>query len=266
MQANAVTSTPDARDARLVVSVVSHGQGELVDRLLADIAEHWDHPRLAVVLTQNLPESDPAMAEGVPFPLHIVRNLRPRGFAANHNAAYSTLDSDIFCVVNPDVRCPRDPVPALLEALAEPDVALAAPLVVSPGGEVEDSARRRITPGRILRRGLGMDAGPDYEIDPARPVYPDWVAGMFMALRSEAFAGVGGFDERYQLYCEDADLCMRLWSGGHRVRLVPAVHAVHDARRQSHRDMKYLRWHIASLMRFFVRYPGHRPLRDVGAA
>jgi hypothetical protein len=40
------------------------------------------------------------------------------------------------------------------------------------------------------------------------------VAGMFMLLRREAFAQVGGFDERYFMYCEDFDLCARLRLAG----------------------------------------------------
>jgi GT2 family glycosyltransferase len=38
---------------------------------------------------------------------------------------------------------------------------------------------------------------------------------------------VGGFDERYFLYWEDADLCRRLRAAGHEVRYVPAASAVH---------------------------------------
>lgn len=245
---------------RLVVSVVSHGQGRLIQGLLSDILGRWDHTGLRLVLTQNLSEPVPPVLDELPFPAWVTRNPYPRGFAANHNAAFQVFDSDVFCVVNPDIRCPDNPMPALLNALAEPDIGLAAPRVISARGELEDSARRCITPGRILRRTAGLMRGPDYAIA-ADPVYPDWVAGMFMALRSQVFAQLGGFDEHYRLYCEDADLCMRLWSSGYGVVLTPAASVVHDARRASHRELRYLRWHVASLLRFFVRYPFYRPVR-----
>ena len=257
-------ASPAAKDGtssaacRIVVSVVSHGQSDLLSALLTDMHAHWSTSGLHLVLTQNLREDTPPVMERLAFPTQVIRNRRPLGFAANHNAAFEVFDSDIFCVLNPDIRCPSDPMPALLQALAQPEVGLAAPMVKSPHGTVEDSARRRITPWRIFLRTSGLARGPDYAIGDD-PVYPDWVAGMFMAMHSADFRRLGGFDERYRLYCEDADLCMRLWATGRRVMLVPDALAVHDARRESHRKLCYMRWHISSLLRFFVRYPFYRP-------
>jgi GT2 family glycosyltransferase len=244
----------DERAPRVVLSVVSHGQGRLVRGLLSDIRSNWNPAGLRLVLTQNLAEAPPPEADQLPFPVRIVRNLRPRGFAANHNNAFEMFDSDIFCVINPDVRCPRDPVPDLVAELDDPGTGLVAPRIISPQGRLEDSARRQITPLRLLRRAAGFDREPDYDIDDT-PFCPDWVAGMFMAMRSPVYRDLGGFDERYRLYCEDADLCMRLWSGGYRVTVVPRAWAVHDARRESHRNLRLLRWHVISLLRFLARYP-----------
>lgn len=244
----------------VLISVVSHGHGRLVRLLLEDLAWRCDPSELRVVLTLNLPEPMPVPASHLPYPLHVARNPAPLGFAANHNAAFRSAPSEVFCVLNPDIRCPEDPLPPLRTALQRPGVALAAPRIVSPAGSLQDSARRHITPLRIARRVLGSGAAPDYPIG-AAPVYPDWVAGMFMALRSEVFARVGGFDERYRLYCEDADLCTRIWRAGGHVLLVPEAWAIHDARRRSHQDTRYLLWHLSSLLRFCLRYPSGRRIR-----
>jgi GT2 family glycosyltransferase len=48
-----------------------------------------------------------------------------------------------------------------------------------------------------------------------------------MLIRREAFASVGGFDERYFLYWEDADLCRRLRARGYHVRYLPGADVVH---------------------------------------
>ncbi len=76
-----------------------------------------------------------------------------------------------------------------------------------------------------------------------------------MLLPSEAFAAVGGFDERYHLYYEDVDLCARLRLAHRDVVLCPTVEILHDARRESHRNLRYLGWHVRSMLRFFTSWP-----------
>jgi N-acetylglucosaminyl-diphospho-decaprenol L-rhamnosyltransferase len=231
------------------VSVVSHGQAALVGRLLGDLGRIPAVRGGEVILTYNIdePEVDVAAA----LPLHVVRNPAPRGFGANHNAAFRRSRGEHFCVLNPDVRLPRDPFPTLLHALETSGTGVAAPLIVTPGGAVEDSARRFHTPLDLLRKAFTGGVRLDYPH--AESAYsPDWIAGMFMLFRREAFQRVGGFDERYFLYYEDNDICARLRLAGYGVRLEPAARAVHDARRRSHRDPRYLAAHLRSALRYFT--------------
>jgi hypothetical protein len=55
----------------------------------------------------------------------------------------------------------------------------------------------------------------------------DWLSGACMLARREALRIVNGFDERYFLYWEDADLCRRLRALGLQVRFVPGATAIH---------------------------------------
>jgi N-acetylglucosaminyl-diphospho-decaprenol L-rhamnosyltransferase len=232
------------------VSIVSHGQGALVRRLLADLNRIPAVRGGEVILTHNIPEPDPHERPGS-MPFRIVRNAAPRGFGANHNAAFMTSRSEYFCVLNPDVRLSADPFPELLGALEAPGVGVAAPLIVSPGGAVEDSARRFHTPFALIRRAFARRVCLDYPGE-SSAFSPDWVAGMFMLFRRTAFERVGGFDERYFLYYEDVDICARLRLAGYDVRMVPGVRAVHDAQRHSHRDLRYLAEHLRSALRYFT--------------
>ena len=232
------------------VSIVSHGQANLVGHLLADLAR-CDGVPLEVILTLNLDESLPFPEDGHPFPLKVIRNPRPKGFGANHNAAFRRCQGAYFCVLNPDIHLAADPFPGLIRELQAPQVGVVAPRIVNPGGETEDSARRFPTALSLLRKALGQAARLDYEIATV-PLSPDWVAGMFMLFRSEIFAEMGGFDERYFLYYEDVELCRRLRRHGYDVRLDPTVTAVHDARRESRRSLRHMRWHLASILRFLL--------------
>ena len=64
----------------------------------------------ALLLTLNLPETLPFGPADFPFPVRIVENERPKGFGANHNAAFRYGEAEgefrYFCVLNPDIRLP----------------------------------------------------------------------------------------------------------------------------------------------------------------
>jgi N-acetylglucosaminyl-diphospho-decaprenol L-rhamnosyltransferase len=237
---------------QISISIVSHKQGMLVKNLLDDLRAHCD-TTLEVILTINVKEDLPFDVAEFGFPIRVVTNASQRGFAANHNAAFKLAKAVYFCVLNPDIRLERNPFPALIGVLADPVVGAVAPLIVGPSGQVEDSARRFPTPVSILKKALFGVHRPEYAIADT-PFFPDWIAGMFLVFRSEVFRLASGFDERYFLYYEDVDLCWRLRRRGYRAALVPSVCAIHDARRESHQNARYLVWHASSMLLFFARH------------
>ena len=236
------------------ISVVSHGQIDLIENLLHDIDEYCRAVPIELILTLNLEETLPFAVDGFSFPIKVVRNTTPQGFAANHNQAFALVLGRFFCVMNPDIRFNNDPFPALLSCLQDTSVGVAAPLVLGENGAVEDSARRFPTPLKILCKAVGGCKGGDYVVKD-ETIFPDWIGGMFMLLSREIFEKLGGFDQRYFLYYEDVDLCARLRLRGYKVAICPGAKVVHHARRHSHRNLKYLAWHLASMMRFFCSPP-----------
>ena len=239
----------------ITLSVVSHGHGALVRDLLSSIEQHCG-AALEVIVTRNIPEA-PLHWESDAFPVRVIDNRCPQGFGANHNAAFQQSLGKYFCVINPDIRITHDPFPALIDALNQnPSAGVAGPRVETPCGKLEDSARRFPTPWSILLKLLGRNKDRQLlgEKLYQSPVTVDWIAGMFMLFPREVFEQLGGFDERYFLYYEDVDLCSRLHRNNRRVLVVPNAAVIHDARRESHRNLKFLRWHLASMMRFFIRH------------
>ena len=233
------------------VSVISHAQGGLVGHLFDDLARHCAST-VDVVLTLNVPERlafDPA---DFAFPVRVIENPTPRGFGANHNAAFGVASHEFFCVLNPDIRLRADPFPALLNCLNDTTIGVVGPRVLSTDGHLEDSARSFPTPLSIFAKAMH---GKRTIANAAQEggYYPDWVAGMFMLFRREAFEQVGGFDEGYFLYYEDADICARLGRPGYRVGYCTDASVIHDARRTSRRNIRYALWHLSSMLRFFRR-------------
>lgn len=238
----------------LTVSIVSHHHGSMVERLVADLL---DCPEIGqVIVTRNIPEP---MTLPQDERILSIDNSTPAGFATNQNEAFRHCALPFFCPLNPDIQFQGNPFPYLLAAMVQSGAALAAPLIKNPSGEIEDSMRPFPTVRSLLSKVLGFSDGRYKVRDNQAVFYPEWVAGMFMLFRSEDFKQLGGFDTQFFLYYEDVDICARAWKAGMKVLAFPAVSVIHDAQRESHINVRYMCWHLASITRYFFKHWGRLP-------
>ena len=61
----------------------------------------------------------------------------------------------------------------------------------------------------------------------ARRGSPDWVSGAAVMVRRSVLEELGGFDEGFFMYCEDTDLCKRVWDLGREIRFEPEATVTH---------------------------------------
>ena len=201
-----------------------------------------------IILTENIPE-EPSFSclDGVT----VVRNRTPQGFGRNHNEAFRISHEDYFCVLNPDIELTGNPFPELVTNLRSGDAGIAVPVVRAGNGAVEDSVRHFPTVRRLFRKLLLQDRGRMPIDNSVSCQYIDWGAGMCMLFARTAFEQLCGFDERYFMYYEDADICLRAWKNAIPVILASQTSVIHHARRDSHRRLRYLLMHLRSMERYF---------------
>jgi N-acetylglucosaminyl-diphospho-decaprenol L-rhamnosyltransferase len=243
------------------LSVVSHGQGDLVARLLGDLIRQTARQRLHIVLTLNLADEVMDLRPFSALDIKVIRNAEPAGFGSNHNRALAEAETPWVLIVNPDIRMQDDSlIERLLTDRSHHCLGLRAPLVFNSNGEREDSIRRNLDVFSIAHR---MISKRKEIIDPKLENGFFWVAGMFMALPTPVWRAAGGFDERFFLYCEDYDLCARLADQGLRIEVDTDLAVVHDARRASRKSLRYLRMHVLSMLRVWASpYPWRILLAD----
>jgi N-acetylglucosaminyl-diphospho-decaprenol L-rhamnosyltransferase len=235
----------------VTISIVSHGHISLIQLLLNDL-QRFCANEIKVIVTVNVPESNQLDVTVYTFPVHLIYNDTPKGFAANHNAAFALATTSHFCVMNPDIRLSANPFPSLLADLSSTQIGVVGPMIIDPQGNIQDSARKFPTLLHLLNRSLNRNTSLDYDLSLPH-CYPDWIAGMFMVFRHEVYQLIQGFDEKFFLYCEDMDLCARLRQRHYSVLINNSLKVIHDARRDSHRKLKFLYWHCQSLSRYFFR-------------
>lgn len=246
----------------IALSVVSHGHGNHVLQLLEALAQTGCR---RVWLTLNVPEPAIRAALGPAEPtgyctrgslqIHVIENLSPLGFGANHNQAFARemrqpAPAACFGVLNPDLAWTSDPLPALVAAAGSPGAGCAFPHQTGADGQVQDHRRRVPTPGALLRRHVFRQP----EVFAANAA-PHWVNAAMLVFPASVYAQVGGFDESYFMYCEDVDLCLRLQLAGYRLVEAPQAVVTHQAQRASRRNLRHTLWHLRSLCRLWASGP-----------
>lgn len=237
---------PHTSDRRVSIVIVNYNTGAYLARCLTSLTEgcdgfDWD----AVVVDNGSADGSTRAADVPPNRIHLIRAGGNLGFARAANIGARQTSAPYILLLNPDCRlAPGSLAPLVFELQRYPECQVVAPLVVNDDGTPQGNARGDPTMmtglfGRtsLLRRvfprlpGVTRNVVPtdDKQSDDSREV--DWVSGACCLVRRTAFEGVGGFDEGYFLYWEDADLCRRIRKAGGTVRFrpdrhVPVVHTV----------------------------------------
>jgi hypothetical protein len=180
------------------------------------------------------------------------------GFARACNQGVRATTAPLVLFLNPDATVTAGAVEVLAARLdADADVGAVGPLTRDPDGTIQVSTGPDLTPAaerrqrwlvRSVRRGL-PEALREAEDRHAREHEPGWVSGACLMARREALEAVGGFDEGFFLYEEDADLCRRLRGAGWRVIFTPTATIRHQlgqsmARAPERARLEYHRSHL----------------------
>ena len=222
---------------RVSLVVVNYNTAELSAGLVAAVGDGADE---VIVVDNASPDGPPKDLAAVRADAVLVESPVNLGYGAGANLGARRASGDVLVIANPDIVIDGPGLRRLAAAALEPGVALVAPRFVDPSGALVRSAHRADPGVLVTLQELCSPFGavmaridPEWHATLLRSADHDrasdvhHVLGALMAVRADAFAEVGGFDERFFLYREETDLCRRLRHAGWRIRHLPSVHAVH---------------------------------------
>jgi hypothetical protein len=259
------------------VIVVTHDSAVDIGACLDSLRCHAPERSHEVIVVDNAStDGTTAIIEEYPE-VRLVRSDRRRGFAANCNAGARLARGTVLFLLNPDARVTPGAVDSLAAYLdVHASVAVVGPRLVYPDGSPQPSARRfptvavtllRRSPLRLLwpnsageRRHLMLDTALD------QPAAVDWLLGAALTMRATEYMDLGGMDEGYRLYCEDIDLCRRVWDAGRSVVLLPEAVVEHDLSEltRHHFLTRATLWHVRSMARYVRLHGLRRPAGGAG--
>jgi len=249
-----------------VLSVNFHSALDL-SSLTDSLLQHADGEPFELIVVNNSPVESLELSDAVRDRTRILN--RPNvGYARGVNAAAAEAGGDILFVANPDVRITHGALAGAREHLQRhPDVAVLLPLLKDGNGGTQASVRRfytwraaayarlplrnRIPDPQFFREYLMTDQRP------SAPAPVDWGLGGAMFLRRDDYPEGRIFDERFFLYFEDVDLCLRVWQSGRTVVYHPGIVCEHRHRRASARTFSRAGLHhLGGLVKFIFKHHG----------
>ena len=232
------------------------------------------HPRYEILVVDNASPDGSADMVRTDFAgkATLIPNEKNRGFGAAHNQAIEHSSGRYVFFLNPDSRMLQ---PDLLCRMvtymdANPDIGALGPRILNPDGTLQFSARRfppmfagvfrhtilgRLFPkNRFVRGYLMTDNAHDATMD------VDWLSGSALMVRREMLDGIGAFDERFFMYCEDVDICKRAHNAGWRVVYYPEVEVSHRIGAASDKNpIAMIKQHHRSMLLYFLKHNARSP-------
>ncbi len=205
-----------------------------------------------------------ALRERFAGAVRVVANARNVGFGAACNqgaAEFPGARNVLF--LNADTRVRPGALGLLLAAL-DGGAGAAGPRLVGSDGAAQPSVRGHPTPLALLHQHTalrfvrcGAAAYRRYKQPAAGAEAVPVVMGAALAVRGDVLRELRGFDERYFLYFEEADLCRRVATAGRSVRFVPEAVVEHAGGASSARRRgPALVWYLRSLFLYVDRFNG----------
>ena len=253
---------------KISACIVAYCDYDEVCAAVRSILHYTPAPDLALYVVDNgspdgcgrqLAETDFGDSRVTVLPLE--KNI---GFGKGHNYVLDRLTSDVHFILNPDILLTGDVLEDMaVWLLARPGAAMATPQLRYPDGKLQHLPRRKPTPWLLLARQLAPKLGGCFkkaddhytmqDEDLTVPRRIEFCTGSFMAVRTDVFKEIGGFDPAYFMYVEDADLTQKVLQKG-TVWLTPQFSAIHAWHRAPMRDAGKFKMQLVSMGRYFKKW------------
>ena len=189
--------------------------------------------------------------------IHVGKNI---GFGAAHNLVIDKINSDYHLILNPDVEFDSSVFNDLIHQFElNQNLSMVSPKVIYPNGKIQYTCRKKPTIKGLLSRRMGLFK--DYvnerqylNRDLSKSFSPEFIHGCFMLFKTKEFIDLRGFDERYFLYMEDADICRKINTSGKEILYYPKAQITHIHRRGSAKKIKLLFYHTSSAIKYFRKW------------
>jgi len=216
----------------LSIIIVSHNTRSVLERCLSTAIGSRLAPGWEVIVVDNGSSDGSAEMVRSAYPTAtVIENSRNLGFARANNQGMALAAGRYVLLLNSDALAPPLSLDALIDFMERhPDAGACGPRLERPDGTPQEFGfGDDPSLGYLLRRGLVrlVCRRALHEWGAGRTGPMDWVSGACLMVRHEVIDQVGTLDEKFFMYFEDNDWCMRIRQAGWKVYYYSEVSVTH---------------------------------------
>ena len=212
-----------------------------------------------IIVVDNASADDSVAMVAHDFPrVRLIRNSENAGFARANNQGWRASAHEFVLFLNSDTRVPPDALRQLVEFMrAHSDAGACSPRLARADHSTQPFAfGGDPTPAYLLRRGFArlILHRTLHDWETREPQAVDWVSGACLLARRDALEQVSGWDEKFFMYFEDSDLCLRLRRAGWKIFYNPRVTITHLGGASLAQNRTRTQFYDASLHYFYTKH------------
>ena len=223
----------------LAIITVATNESAWIRAMLPTVFEHIGDIRADVVIVDNDSHDGVADLVATEFPAARTVWSANHGFGHANNRGVMTCNARYVLFLNPDTEILDGTFAELVRMMDErPTVGLVGCRQITGEGRLDMTIRyapnavralgEALSTERFLRQRPAWLGEREIRSDRYDREHPcDWTSGSFMLARREALESAGYFDERFFMYCDETDLCMRIRNAGWEIRHLPQMTILH---------------------------------------
>lgn len=243
------------KEIKLAASIVTYNSSNLAENLIKTLLRDTVKYPLNIFCTDNC-SKDNTVSLIENYNINLLANNKNVGFAAGHNRILSDDFGDYLFILNPDIDFSGDLLGDIADFMEQnPDIVMLNPKILNPDGTkqmlpVKKPTAKRLFLGRIFHKIRKEYCDCGNNLDTVTDV--DFCSGCFLCIRSDVFKKLAGFDTRFFMYLEDADLTIRAKKYGRTV-IAPQFCVYHNWERGSTKSLKLMFIHLVSAIKFLLK-------------
>lgn len=243
--------------------IVTYNNEKIIERCIEAILEQTATIDFKLYVYDNCSSDGTVKLIEDNFPeVILIKSKENRGFGYGHNRILQNVESKFHVLINPDIIIDTPVIQQMTSYMSKhPAISILLPKVLNMDGSEQFLPKRQpnfkfVILSKFAPFGYYRKVYTGENETGDRPIKCQNISGSFFVIKTGLMKALNGFDERYFMYFEDADLARRVLNRDGCIVYHPDFYVYHEWKRDNTRNMKGIRIFLQSMLKYVMKWKG----------